>query len=269
MRITVVAIMAALVMVAAGGAATFQDAVGDTEGPDIDSVAITHSGASLTVDIHLANRQRLAAEEAVQVELDLDSNANTGDDGIDLHALYVEGEPSEVLLWQNDDYVETTRAAITWSTSTAHVTVPLALVTRAVKLEVAALGLGPDDPDDPDAPPADDPIDVAPNDGAYEYTVTTEARRLIKSTATFAPAQPRAGKAFKLSSATLEFNDVGTVKATATCSAKLGGKKFGKTACSWKIPKTAKKKALVVTVTAAYGGDNYTISRRFVVRAPA
>jgi hypothetical protein len=267
MRIGVLAFIAALVLTAAGGAASFQDPVGDTEGPDINSVAITHSGTNLTVEIHLANRLRLVAEEAVQVELDLDSNANTGDDGIDLHALYVEGEPSEVLLWQNDDYVETTRATITWSASTAHVTVPLALVTRAVKLEVAALGLGPDDPDDPDAPPEDDPIDVAPDEGAYDYTVTTEARRLIKSTVTFAPAQPRAGKVFKLSNATLEFNDVGTVKATTTCSAKLGGKTFGKTACSWKIPKNAKKKVLAVTITAAYGGDNYTITRRFTVRA--
>jgi len=106
-RVGVLALLTALLFVAAGGAETFQDPVKDTEGPDIDSVAISHAGPSLNIDIHLANRTVLAAEEAIQVEIDLDSNANTGDDGIDLHALYVEGEPTEVLLWQNDDYIET------------------------------------------------------------------------------------------------------------------------------------------------------------------
>lgn len=264
LRVGVLALLAALVLAAAGGAQSFTDPVGDTEGPDIDSVAITHAGANLNIDIHFANRTRLAAEEAVQVEIDLDSNANTGDDGIDLHALYVEGEPTEVLLWQNNDYVETTRATIDWSTSTAHVHVPLALVNRSVKVEVAALGLAKDN-DDPNLPPPEDPVDVAPDDGAFAYTVTTEARRLVKSTLTFAPAQPRAGKAFRLAGASLEFNDVGTVKATATCSAKLAGKKFGK-GCSWKLPATAKKKPLVITVTASYGGDKFAIARRFVVR---
>jgi hypothetical protein len=266
LRVGLLTLVSALILVSASAAQSFSDPVGDTEGPDIDSVAITHAGATLNIDIHIANRATLGAEEAIQVEIDLDSNANTGDDGIDLHALYVEGEPTEVLLWQNDDYIETTRATINWTPNTAHVHVPLALVTRAVKVEVAALGIAEDEDTDDPVAPADDPVDVAPDDGAFEYTVATEARRLIKSTATFAPAQPRAGKAFRLSGVALEFNDVGTVKATTTCSAKLAGKKFGK-GCSWKLPKTAKKKALVITVSAAYGGDKYSLTRKFVVRA--
>jgi hypothetical protein len=265
-RIGVIAVLTALLMVGVGGAQTFRDPVGDTEGPDIDSVAITHSGTNLEVDIHIANRAQLVREEAVQVELNLDSNAATGDHGIDLHALYVEGEPSEVLLWQNDDYIETNRAAITWSASTAHVRVPLALLGRQVKVEVAALGLGPEDPDDPDLPPEDDPVDVAPDEGVYDYTVTAEARKLLKGTLTFAPAQPRAGKLFRLRNAALQFNDVGTVKpATTTCSAKLAGKRFGK-GCSWRLPKTARKKVLLVTVSATYGTERYPLTRRFVVR---
>ena len=265
LRFGVVALFVALMMAAVAGAESFHDPVGDTEGPDIDAVTIAHAGATLNIDIHLANRVRLGAEEAIQVEVDLDSNVNTGDDGIDLHALYVEGEPTEVLLWQSDDYIETNRATIVWTAGTAHVQVPLALVTRAVKVEVAALGIGEDEETEEPVAPVEDPVDLAPDDGAYAYTVTTEARRLIKSTLAFAPAQPRAGKAFRLSGASLEFNDVGAVKATTTCSAKLGGKKFGK-GCSWKLPKTAKRKALVVTVAAAYGGDRYSLSRRFVVR---
>jgi len=265
-RIGVVALLTALVLVAAGAAESFTDPVGDTEGPDIDSVALTHAGTNLNIDIHLANRPQLAAEEAIQVEIDLDSNANTGDDGIDLHALYVQGEPTEVLLWQNDDYIETDRAGITWSAGTAHVRVPLALVTHTVKVEVAALGVGEDEETEDPTAPKEDPVDVAPDNGAYSYTVATEARKLTKATLTFAPAQPRVGKVFRLKSTSLDFNDVGTVApATTTCSATLGGKKFGR-GCSWKIPKTAKKKALVVTVTATYGGDPYPFKRRFVVR---
>ena len=264
-RVAAPALLVALVLAVGVGAAGFDDPVGDTEGPDINAVTITHEGANLRVDIHVANRATLEAEEAVQAEIDLDSNANTGDDGIDLHALYVENEPAEVLLWQNDDYIETTRATITWTANTAHVTVPLALVTRAVKVEVAALGIGEDEETDEPVAPTEDPTDVAPDEGAYEYTVDAEARKLVKSTLTFAPAQPRAGKAFRLSGASLEFNDVGTVKAATVCSATLAGKKFGK-GCSWRLPKTAKKKALVVRVAASYGGDAFPLTRRFVVR---
>lgn len=252
-------------MVAAGAAETFGDPVGDTEGPDISSVAITHAGANLDIDIGLANRPQLAPEEAVQVEVDLDANANTGEDGIDLHALYVQGEATEVLLWQNGDYVESNRATVTWSTSTAHVRVPLALVNRAVKVQVGAFGIGEDEETEEPVAPEEDPFDAAPDEGAFAYTVTTEARRLIKGTLTFTPAQPRAGKRFRLAGTSLEFNDVGTVKATASCTATLGGKKFGK-GCSWRIPANAKKKVLRVKVTAAYGGARYTFTRRLAVR---
>lgn len=265
-RIGAVTALTALLLVGAGGAETFGDPVGDTEGPDIDSVAITHAGTTLTIDVHLANRPRLAADEAVQVEIDLDANAATGGDGIDLHALYVEGEPTEVLLWQNDDYIETNRATVAWSGGGAHVNVPLALVNRAVRVEVAALGIGEDVETEEPVAPEEDPIDLAPDEGVYNYTVTPVARKLTKATLTFTPARPRAGKLFRLQNTALLFNDVGTVKPTATaCSAKLAGKKFGR-GCSWRIPKTAKKKVLNVTVTATYGGDKFPLTRRFVVR---
>ena len=114
-------------------------------------------------------------------------------------------------------------------------------MTRAVKVEVAALGVGEDEETDDPVAPVDDPVDVAPDEGAFAYTVTTEARKLVKGTLTFAPGQPRAGKAFRLAGTSLEFNDVGAVKATSAFTATLGGKKFGK-GCSWRIPLNAKKK---------------------------
>ena len=186
-RTGVAALIVALVLAASGAAAAFRDPVGDTKGPDISSVAINRTRASLTIDIHLANRRRLAAEEAIQVELDLDSRAGTGEDGIDLHALYVQGEPSEVLLWQKNHYVETRRASITWTTSTAHVRVPLTLVTRAVKVTAAALGVGQDVETEEPVAPVQDPVDLAPNKGAFRFTVRGKVRRLLGSAVAFPP----------------------------------------------------------------------------------
>ncbi len=98
-RVGVVVAAGALLLVGAAGAQTFTDPVGDTEGPDINSVSITHDADTLHVDVHFANRTRLRADEAVEIAVDLDGNARTGEEGVDLNALFIEGEPAELLLW--------------------------------------------------------------------------------------------------------------------------------------------------------------------------
>ena len=263
LRIGAAAALTALLLAGAGGAQTFSDPVGDTKGPDIDSVSITHDATTLHVDVHIANRTRLEDDEAIEVEADLDSNAATGEDGIDLHALYVQGEPGEVLLWENGDYVDTNRATITWSASAAHLRAPVTLVRGTAKVDASAIGVA-EPPADPDTPPPDDPVDAAPDTGTYAYTV--ERHALTKSTLVFIPAQPRAGKPFRLRSATLQLAGVGTVSAKTTCTATLGGKKFG-SGCTWRLPKTAKGRVLAITIVAVHDTDGYTLKRRFVVRA--
>jgi hypothetical protein len=116
-------------------------------------------------------------------------------------------------------------------------------------------------------------IDLAPDSGTWFFEVQKPAPAPAIATsakATYAPAAPRAGKAFRVAGASVQLDDGSTAAAeTYSCRAKLAGKALrgiGPGSCTFAVPKTAKGKRLVVTVSATYAGRTVTTARTFVVR---
>jgi hypothetical protein len=251
-------------MVGAVSAQTHADPVGDTPGPDINSVVIAHDSQRFTVHVRLANRAALEENEIVQMDLDTDGKLTTGEEGEDLYAVLAQGETPEVLVWQGDDYVETTRATAAFRSDGAHLTIPREFVSGTVKVSVQALGEIPGEAED--TPPRV-VTDDAPDSGVYTHVVGRAA--LQRSTVTYSPAQPRAGRVFRVRNVTLQLAEAGTVKPTSiVCSATLAGKRLKPASpCAWRLARTAKGKALRVSISALVGVERYALpAQRFVVR---
>jgi hypothetical protein len=100
--------------------------------------------------------------------------------------------------------------------------------------------------------------DTAPEGGLaqiWSYDVVL-APQIVSIRAGFSPAQPRAGKPFAIRTAVLRLSSGQEVAPTAfTCTATLGGKALRAAArCRWNIPKNARNKRLVISVSASYAG---------------
>jgi hypothetical protein len=271
---------AALFVTGVAGAADFTDPVGDTYGPDIDKVTISERPGFLDVTVHVADHSELAEDEIVEVDVDTDSNDQTGDGGIDVYGV-VQGQEdanrqnfivSEVLKYDKavDDYVDTDAAKIDFDNGTATLAVPLSLVgAHTVRVAVSAIAAPlpePEDPNNPPPPPTKPDTDYAPDSGAYTYTLATPA--LKSSAVTYQPGVPRAGKLFKVQRVALVLSSGGPFAAQPTCAATLAGKKLAAaSACTWKLPKNAKGKSLRVSVAATYAGTTFRLpARNFRVR---
>jgi hypothetical protein len=253
-----VAACALLAALPAGAATSFTDASGDTTGPDISTVSASNDLNDLTIEVHFANRPTLANGDAVLVDLDLDGNKSTGEDGVDLYAVLEGGEEPVVLSWQDGVFAENGEAKATFASGTATLSLPLDLVKGTVGIVALAVG-GPD----PDV----SPTDRAPDGGAWTYTIERPA--LQKATVRFKPAQPRAGKTFAVDSVSLVLTVAGAVTPdNLTCSARLGGTALQQPrACTWKLPRTAKNKTLTVSIVAEFGDTSYRLAaQRFKVK---
>lgn len=80
--------------------------------------------------------------------------------------------------------------------------------------------------------------------------------------AAFSSKTPRAGALFRVTGARVTLTNDEVVQAeTFTCSATLAGKRLrgtGSGGCTFKLPKTARRKQLKITITARYGGEDST-----------
>jgi hypothetical protein len=111
--------------------------------------------------------------------------------------------------------------------------------------------------------PSGTAADSAPDGGdLWTYTLRASAPAAPTITKLVVPASsvfPKAGATFtfRISQVMLSTNEL-TAPDRVTCKATLTGKALASTrpgGCTWKLPKTARRKTLVVTVTAVYGGD--------------
>jgi hypothetical protein len=108
--------------------------------------------------------------------------------------------------------------------------------------------------------------DVAPATGTWTYalgaggSLTPEVRRLTGYASSLAP---RAGDRFQVSRITLTLEDGSTVAPErASCSAKIGATTLvPRGTCLFKIPRTARRKTMKVTVTAVYRGSIVRITQ--------
>ena len=120
--------------------------------------------------------------------------------------------------------------------------------------------------------PSGNAADTAPDgDAVWTYTMQASAPAAPTITKLVVPASsvlPKAGTTFtfRVSHVMLSTNEL-TAPDRVTCKATLAGKALASTrpgGCTWKLPKTARRKTLVVTVTAVYGADR--ASQRFPLR---
>jgi hypothetical protein len=119
-------------------------------------------------------------------------------------------------------------------------------------------------------------LDLAPDNGTWFFEVQKPATAPVPAVATsakatYAPAAPRAGRPFRVTGASVRLdNGASAVAASFRCRAALAGKGLrgaGVGGCTFAVPKTAKGKRLVVTVSATYAGRTLSIApRAFVVR---
>jgi hypothetical protein len=234
----------------AAAAPPFTDPAGDTAGPDVAAVTVSNDAKELELDVAFANRTALVAGDAVLVDLDLDGNRKTGEEGVDLYAALEGEEEPAVFVWKDGDFAESADAKAAYGPSTATLTVPLDLVVGVVGISVLAVG-GPD----PDV----SPTDHAPDAGSWTYTA--EAPALPKRTVRFRPSTPRAGRLFAVAAVTLSSDLVGAVAPKQLlCRASLGRAALKQASpCAWRLPKRARGKTLSVSVVARYAGSAYAL----------
>lgn len=241
------------------------DATGDSgTAPDITRIttANTMSGDILFV-VQLANRTEPGANDIVAISIDADRNGATGsangDGGID-YVILVAGTRLNLLRWSGTSYEPVQATTLRGLFSAGY----LLLLNRSELGNSGAMDFFVETgllegSEDGDAAP----------DGVYqEYTLSAPHVKSI--TPRWAPAAPRAGGAFRLTSVQLAFEteETGTA-ATFTCRATLGGKAIrgtGAGRCTFRLPKTAKGKRLVITITATPANGRAQTFRAYTFR---
>jgi hypothetical protein len=239
-----------------GPAATFGDPQGDATGGagDITQMVVSNdAGGNITFALTIPNRAALETDDRLFVLLDSDKDTTTGATslgGVD-YVLVITGAAATLQ-----------RASGPFSFAPApHATMRLAEGGKTVTLNRSDLGETKGFFVIAESRLVSTPGvgDDAPDRGFSDYDLELEPR-LGTLSATFAPVRPEAGKPLRLARITLRLDDGTVVRAdSVTCLAKLNGRRLtGR--CFWRIPKSARGKRLVVTLTARYQGAASTFA---------
>jgi hypothetical protein len=294
-RVALVAVVLALV--AAGGASghaqhswvnstSFTDPVGDSGAkPDITGGTVSNDDAGkITFTVAFANRPVLSPGDFIEIFVDADNAAWTGNEGFEYVVDYsfdTSPATSELTHWDGTQYSTVTTATVNGSYTGG--TLTLTLSYRALgdtaKLRFFVYSDSSADEEDTD-------FDDAPHGNeVFSYQVKIP----LLFDAFKAPAKVKAGKS---ATAALALTTDDEAHGGVTCRATIAGKPVrgqgswvgvllvprispaGDVAspfaykavvfCSWKVPKTAKRKLLKGTMTATKEG--LTVTRSFSVR---
>lgn len=252
--ILLAAILALLVLGAsgAGAATTFTDPAGDPTGgaADITQVAVSNDPDGNITFALTTNRTAFTDDDIVGIGLDTDKNSSTGPSGVDYVIILGNGIPLLLRPTSTGTGFEQAPGTLIASPNFMTVTVNRSDLGGTTGFVFAVFsGLLSTDAAEDDAP----------DNGVWVYDL--ELTPVLDTLAArFAPAKPKAGKVFKLSTTILRLEDGTAVKADSiTCVAKLNGKRLAGR-CSWRMPKNAKGKLLVVTLTAHYKGATETFT---------
>ena len=254
------AIVAAVLLTAggAGAASTFTDATGDAiaGAADVAQVVVSNDAAgTITFTLTFANRTALSTDDFLAIPLDTDENAATGFQGFD-YGIFVDASGARLLQGSSTTFTPVTASTLTSANGGTVVTINRSDLnnTRAFHFGIDS-GLNSNNAAD----------DLAPDTGVYTYDLGIAAQ-LDTLAARFSPARPRAGHVFRLAATTVRLQDGSIVKADSiSCLATLAGKRLAGR-CSWRIPKNARGKRLVVYLTVTYNGEKATFTPwRFVV----
>lgn len=125
-------------------ASSFSDVAGDNnEAPDVRSVTVVETPAgTIAVSVAVGNYQSLPANSWFNVWFDLDSNANTGDEGDEALARYVSEGALEFFRWNGSELVAQPTTGMTSSFSAGALTlaIPKAALDNATTFGVLAVG---------------------------------------------------------------------------------------------------------------------------------
>lgn len=245
------------------------DPVGDSGGaPDIARVTVANdTGGRILFIVQALNRDDLRPNDRVFIRIDSDRNALTGEPdrgaGID-HMVEIDGTQRAVYLrrWNGTSFERAETRTLESVFDGGYVV----LVNRSELGNAAAIRFYVRTAIDGGTAAQSD---VAPSADTYEYSLSVS--HVDGFTPRWTPAVPRAGKTFRLSALRLGLQTGDDVPAARVgCRATLAGKRLrgtGAWQCTWRLPRTAKGKWLVVEVSAApAGGEVETGSQRFRVR---
>ncbi len=265
-----------------GNSHHFRDSTGeDKNAPDITGINVSNDDAgNISFKIGIRNRPTFTPDMLFLMYLNTDRKAGTGDSA-HLGADYVVVvDPGEVGLgkWNGSTYDFTTpQTSLAYGYDTSGVTVRVAARdlggAKVISFGVIAVsGIVTDASGNPDLTKVH--RDVAPNvgDGFYTYDVLTKLT--LRQTA-FAvdPLPARAGSRLAASLAAAQSNTSGPVTAaTVSCEASVRGVTVPSTSstlangvatCFWQLPKRAKGKTLVGSITIVAHG--ISLAKRFAV----
>ena len=246
----------------AAGSETYADGTGDSgSGPDFQRIVVSNTNAGLIrFQITYANRTTaLQGDDTMFVAIDADRNRSTGDpDGTEYLVVVDAANGSAGLGKWNGSTYDFDVPQTTFKADGLGIEVNRSELGNLTALDFFVGAFGGETGEDY-APDAADQV------YSYELDFTPELRSL---TATFKPTQPRAGKVFAVSGVRVQ-TDTGVVRPDRrTCTAKLAGRTLRPIRpCTWRVPKNAKRKLLVVTIRVTYKGVSGTAQPfRFRVR---
>jgi hypothetical protein len=230
------------------------DPVGDGNGaPDITGVTVANdlSGRILFV-VEVANRTDFVARDEMLVFIDSDRSAATGSPdhggGID-YRFRIDATSSDFERWNGTSFQAAPRSTVRVAWANGYVaSVHRSELGNTSSFAFYAMTRMQEGPGSQ--------FDVAPTGSLFPYALSPPHIEAIR--ARFSAAAPRAGSTFKVNSVQLQFETAEIAAAAAvTCRATLSGKRIrgtGRGGCTFKLPKTAKGKRFVITMTVAAAG---------------
>ena len=262
---TILAAAAFLVVVPAatpaGSDATFNDNVGDAQGaaPDISLVTVSNVQGQINFRI-VTNEPTLNADSEVLLGIDTDRNPSTGAPdslGSD-YAFEVAPTGYTFARWTGSAWDDNTPYATVRVAYTGGATISVNRSelgnTTAFNFWVRGLQTVGDTSN----------VDDAPDDGTYPYQLVAPGVTVATVAVSPDPYPPRAGKRFKISVLSVGLSDGRKVAPTSiACKARIGATPLrgkGRGGCTFRIPLSARRKTISVSITAAYRGSQKTLS---------
>jgi hypothetical protein len=266
------ALMAALILVPTASSGAYTDPSGDsTTAGDLTSVTVAGDKASGQLLFRITGTN-IASSETTPLILDIDSDANplTGDitfNGMD-YEFDVDNNSYGFFHWNGSDWVATSDLSVQVSGNTSQILIAVNKSELGNTSMFNFFGLTFN--------AADRAFDLAPNQGAFNYSFDTNGPQIISVDVKKTPAAgPKAGKRFVIVPTGLKLPPDGQLTPPTilpesySCTAKLGAKRLatGSGVCSIAIPKKkAKGKKLTVLLTVNYEGATKVVPLTFKVK---
>ena len=264
---------------------TFPDSVGeDPNAPDITSVVVSNDDAgNIAFKINISNRPALTSDMDIQLIMDSDNNAATGDPTAFGADYLIDLVPGRVGLYKytpaTQDYrFASSQTSLTFSYDATGAAIHISAAdlggTKLLHFGAfVASGIVLDANGNPDFTNAKTDLAPDPGHGLYTYQVLTKLTLAVQAFV-YAPKPAKQGKNFVAGFAATESDTAGPVtNGTVACTATAGLKhlvalthavKNGVVACSWHVPLKTKGKMLRGTVSLTVQGT--TVKRSFAVK---